>query len=140
VIWNQENTGTYFWEAPGKEILTQLPNGTIVILLEDWMAYGGLGWAFVEFDSRTGWVNVVDVFRVALQEGGFSRVVDKEGTYLYSQPQAQRLAWLSPGTPVGLGQEIQVVNGLTWVRAVLLNGTEGWVKEESFRELRDSGL
>ena len=134
VIWNRENAGSYFWEAPGKGILSQLPNGTIVTFLEDWQAYGGLGWASVEFDGQTGWVNVVDIFRVTIPEGGFSQVVAAEGTYLYSEPQGQHILWLSPSTPFRIGQKMQVVNSQTWVSVGLLNGTEGWMKKETIQE------
>ena len=131
VIWNQENAGSYFWEAPGKGITTVLPNGTIVTFLEDWQAYGGLGWTAVEFDGQAGWVDVVDVYRVTIPEGGFSQVVAAEGTNLYSRPQGHRMIGLSPGTPVRLGGEMQVVDGLTWVQVILLDGTKGWMKEQT---------
>ncbi len=44
LVWGRNAVGVYLWESPKGKILARLPNGTVVMFLEERSSYGNLPW------------------------------------------------------------------------------------------------
>ncbi len=128
VIWNQVGSGVYFWETPGQGLLAQFPNGTVVRFLDEWQPYGGLAWTYVAFNAQTGWVDATKILRLAIPESGLTLIAGKGG-YLYTQPQGQKITWLTPGTPVQLRADPQPIAQQGWIQVTLPDQQSGWLQQ-----------
>jgi hypothetical protein len=128
VVWNPTGEGIYLWQTPGKNILAWLPNGTVLQFLDEWQPYGGLAWARLSFDGQEGWVDAPKILRLAIPEAGVT-LVTGEGGYLYTQPQGQKITWLTPGTPVQFYADSQSIEQQGWVQVTLPDQQTGWLQQ-----------
>ena len=128
LVWGRNASGVYLWQSPESKILTRLPNGTQVRLLDERSSYGNLPWTKVQFPSGEGWILLTQVFRENRNPTAFITI--EEGTYLRDQPRGGVQQVLSKGTPIMNILESMDDRGRTWVQVEVLDGAVGWVAQE----------
>jgi hypothetical protein len=128
LVWVENASGVYLWGSPLGNILTHLPNGSMVQLLEERAAYGNLPWIKVCSPSGEGWLLQTQVFRA--RESPAAYIVSQQGTYLRDRPRGAVQQLLSLGTPIMNILAAQEGAGRTWAQVEVVDGTVGWVPEE----------
>lgn len=128
LIWNPKGEGVYLWQSPGQHILTWLANGAVIRFLDQWEAYGGLAWAWVSVAGQEGWVDATTSLRLIIPETGLT-LVDGAGGNLFTQPQGQKITWLSPGTPLQVQDDSSSPPVEGWLQVTLPDRQTGWIPQ-----------
>ncbi|MGD2157180.1 MAG: hypothetical protein PVG32_09925 [Anaerolineales bacterium] len=127
LIWSKKATAAYLWESPEGKILTPLPNGTAVKLLDERQFYGNMPWIRIQSPKWEGWILQTQTFRTS--DLPVAYVAIEEGTYLRDRPRGGVQKALPVGTPIMGFMGTQDAGGRTWVQVKLLDGAVGWVVE-----------
>jgi hypothetical protein len=128
LVWSRNANGVYLWKSPQGKILTRLPNGTSVGILEARSSYGSLPWVKVHSPSGVGWILLTQVFR--RDERPVAYITIKEGTFLRDRPRGGVEQALSMGTPIMNILGTHEAEGRIWVQVAVLDGAVGWVAQE----------
>lgn len=138
IIWNPKEEGVYLWQAPGQHILTWLINGAVIKFLDEWDAYGGLPWAWVSVDGQEGWVDATTTLRLIIPETGLTLVAGAGG-YLFTEPQGQKITWLSPGTSLEIQEDQSSPTVEDWVQVTLPDRQIGWIPQTLIQVIFPTG-